>query len=1321
MALTPQAWVVLGGVLVSVGLLTRVMVKIMHHRTCVAWILLSPFQRWSPKVWDKLDDLEREYWLPERLSLAICAAYWLLSVSLGTFVLVDGVACAVSGLVIAWASGSVIVLHGIVSPGLNHSIIVERCHFAAAGKRLRRWLFVAFFLTLFATAATAATKKTLCFRGDLASLQYAYRWQLLAVVVMAFARAFHAEIGLERAFSSHGRPHGPHHPSQGQHPHMLGHHQRHSQHSDGSLKGDAADGYRTSSVSTFADVRASKGNKPVLLDSISTWHSMRAGLPPRQLASVILRHRVVRALFWSFWGIAFASAAVALVFDTAIASTVDAAVLSVAGAGVALVVLSSDTNLGNVFGQPRTSHGSSRVTDCLSRHQVRASEQFPPNRYNDPRSIVSGDGTETPATSHSPRNRLKTEIDLAIVHDETNNKDDPPLPTQESEKHVVVIDEQTTTEPKEDDDDDNESVSSPRRFSMRSPGGRLRLQRRKKRKRTVSIVATTINCAEAPTMRSLFESPQSTVDENVAKWLPPGHDLYAVGVQECDCWDDLRGTVLRVLNASSRNLTMTLDEEYIVVAKAAIGSRHVKGHIGLAVFARRKDIQNGRIACGLTRRSGGDKEDDVPSMPEKTGGSPTNASPQQKDEESGVCAYVPVDSKLGMVKRSVCSKGCVGIRLRVGEAHIVFLCAHLPADAGGNARKTHRNACAALTLKAAAEQLGVVTADGRCAGAGAHLVAATHTFYLGDLNYRAVPPNLEHAVRCPFEAVARAVNLEPGHERDGAWHLATAHDELLREREAGRVFATFAEADIAFPPTFRRKMGPRGALRWTETGDGLAQSYTLLKADAPKDEDDDANESDDEMPMSPGSPALAAAYDRARSRLEEAKRKRPDDVSGEAAKAAVLEDLRPPSWTDRVLVHSLPRSRNDLRFLEYSASEAVASSDHRPVLLRCELDVDDDAAHAYETAQALGRPTADFCDMSVTLDRLVVDHLAPPENDVTDRILRHHRHQMQKHLAGGGDVDDDMEDDLEDDERSSSELSSSSSEDENDDDERSTMSSTFESNRETEDDGHSVEIDGVVLYFPIPVEDPLAKRRQLRAAANAIHQRALQQRSTAFGDQRRREFAATRTQWLNDGTTVVSRKADTVHRDLVKHVLVALETKDHHHHHHHMEVPPGTVGRPSSLKLTKNSRPSSMKVPKRRKKREPFAFAVVPVPDLDDGARRQAGVEHFAVPLSLCGRHRGVLRGRIAFKRVFRRGTALKAFHVPQLLQQQQRPVSTSSSTTTTENRPSFGKSISTFFSSFRFRSSPPTSGDGGGIPSPDDGGDVVVASSSGTSSSSGV
>ncbi|CAN0310178.1 unnamed protein product, partial [Phaeothamnion confervicola] len=57
-------------------------------------------------------------------------------------------------------------------------------------------------------------------------------------------------------------------------------------------------------------------------------------------------------------------------------------------------------------------------------------------------------------------------------------------------------------------------------------------------------------------------------------------------------------------------------------------------------------------------------------------------------------------------------------------------------------------------------------------------------------------------------------------------------------------------------------------------------------------------------------------------------------VSSKAAAAAdkkVAKGLRPPSWTDRILTHSLADKQSRLVAGPYELCDAVLGSDHRPV------------------------------------------------------------------------------------------------------------------------------------------------------------------------------------------------------------------------------------------------------------------------------------------------------------------------------------------------------------------------------------------------------
>ena len=153
-----------------------------------------------------------------------------------------------------------------------------------------------------------------------------------------------------------------------------------------------------------------------------------------------------------------------------------------------------------------------------------------------------------------------------------------------------------------------------------------------------------------------------------------------------------------------------------------------------------------------------------------------------------------------------------------------FLCAHLPADASGHARRDLRNACAGASLRSAGEQLGF-SVDGGHTYAGAHLTAAAHTFFLGDLNYRAVPVNLGHARDTTLKAVGAARRART----PGAWAAAVADDELNREKRRGNVFAGFEEP----PPKSivgATTAGAAAARRATAAGAGRATNASHVVA-----------------------------------------------------------------------------------------------------------------------------------------------------------------------------------------------------------------------------------------------------------------------------------------------------------------------------------------------------------------------------------------------------------------------------------------------------------------------------------------------------------
>jgi len=347
------------------------------------------------------------------------------------------------------------------------------------------------------------------------------------------------------------------------------------------------------------------------------------------------------------------------------------------------------------------------------------------------------------------------------------------------------------------------------------------------------ILATTLNCAEQSSVKALLGEEQKT---SLETWLPRGADIYAVAVQECGCWAELRRTVEAHLGSA-----------YTLVSYEKIGEKRVRGRIAVAVFARKCDVDEGLVEELTTKKMLMD---------------------------------------VGSTGKGASTKGGVAIEVRVGARVLCFVGAHLPADAGGRAQHTLRNACAAALLGGD----DFVELQERC-----------HVFFLGDLNYRAVPHDLTHARDSTLKRVAYASSKQSR----VAWAAATRDDELIQDRRSGRALCGFREAPIYFAPTFRRVPGVALPGRDADAA-ALCDAYTLFKS----------NEG-------------AATVEEA---LALARRKRQPP-----AQAASAAGLRYPSWTDRVLVASPPADDAALELLAYDAPEFPLQSDHRPARLRCAL------------------------------------------------------------------------------------------------------------------------------------------------------------------------------------------------------------------------------------------------------------------------------------------------------------------------------------------------------------------------------------------------
>ncbi|RHY79042.1 hypothetical protein DYB28_007850 [Aphanomyces astaci] len=137
------------------------------------------------------------------------------------------------------------------------------------------------------------------------------------------------------------------------------------------------------------------------------------------------------------------------------------------------------------------------------------------------------------------------------------------------------------------------------------------------------------------------------------------------------------------------------------------------------------------------------------------------------------------------------------------------------------------------------------------------------------------------AVLSPLSSVSTAPSAV-----EVSWRSLLEHDELKASMDDGTIFHDFDEASIAFPPTYRRVLGQALDARWTAS------------------------------PLTPA--RVASVY------------------------TTVLGDgrIRVPSYTDRILFHSLPGLRDRFACVQYSSAEFIGTSDHKPVSCGFQVYID---------------------------------------------------------------------------------------------------------------------------------------------------------------------------------------------------------------------------------------------------------------------------------------------------------------------------------------------------------------------------------------------
>ncbi|CAK0803609.1 unnamed protein product, partial [Prorocentrum cordatum] len=408
-------------------------------------------------------------------------------------------------------------------------------------------------------------------------------------------------------------------------------------------------------------------------------------------------------------------------------------------------------------------------------------------------------------------------------------------------------------------------------------------------------------------------------------WIPPGHDIYILALQECQI-------PLEELEVHIKNHLRSGGTEYVAYHEA-IGHSHMGFHglIAVLVFVPKAEAEKGAFAVMRSMHN-----------------------------------HVKGGVKFGPYVAS--NKGMVGFALRFYGVTLAVLGGHLASDSKGHHRLEKRHSLIRDALHRSVLTDVDVSMDVN--------LLFHHTILLGDLNYRvhASPEEiLEIVAKASLEErmhlfnspdwtrkrymrmVPDAMRLRSGRsgrpgdrykfsshpdaiefdltsdelhrmsnstsrEATSQWDLLMESEELTMAMRDQVVLHNFQEHPIRFPPSFRRARGEDAG----DCGDycdvgRLRSAYTTRVRDGGA-----RRKSKDRAVLKEGSPGGALIHTSSGSDIM------PTDTR-ESPASTEDASLRPPSYTDRILAHSLPDCRKALVCRAYELCDAAMGSDHRPV------------------------------------------------------------------------------------------------------------------------------------------------------------------------------------------------------------------------------------------------------------------------------------------------------------------------------------------------------------------------------------------------------
>eukprot|EP01034_Spumella_vulgaris_P036848 gene36848-45459_t len=484
-----------------------------------------------------------------------------------------------------------------------------------------------------------------------------------------------------------------------------------------------------------------------------------------------------------------------------------------------------------------------------------------------------------------------------------------------------------------------------------------------------SIFISTFNMGEAPTQ---------SLQADLKEWVLEGHDIYAIGLQECVDLPGVRSIIMDHLGGPSKYAMFTTE----------IGSGNTRlgyhGFIALTVYVRVSELREGFIH-------------------------PTK--PASETMATGTDLLITTAQ----------NKGAVGLPFQIHDTNIGFVTCHLPSDSKGASKLSKRNASAHSILKE-------VTLAPEDLGFDLHL-QHDHMFVFGDLNYRmetkeagvnsltgvAVASLIErNAMGDDPNWIQRRYNLlrsfsDPLHpsieeikilklakiNSKGAWSSVLRADELRYIMDDGDAFSGFEEPMPCFAPSYKRRKGlvegdcgdytdPTKIIAgFSNTGDIESemafQRTTHITPPSPVGHKgiqpaSFAENDDTRLNRTNSVEAMSADVDTVRDSMAGSEResetgsggagggrarRRAAGVLAASAPEIVVapkkpvdpRKLRPPSYTDRILIHSLPDRVDRVTVQAYDLCDMIRISDHRPVSMTLKLQVN--AAVSYKTPSTI--------------------------------------------------------------------------------------------------------------------------------------------------------------------------------------------------------------------------------------------------------------------------------------------------------------------------------------------------------------------------------